>query len=132
MSLRSEKVSSQIKKVLTKPIDEISKEFNAGLITVTTVRLTEDLQTAKVYISILGEKISPSKLLAAIEDRKGKLRHYIGKNIRLRYTPDLKFFLDDTLDKMAHIQKLIDNVRKNTKNISVNMDDYDEKSFPKD
>ncbi|ROL62099.1 30S ribosome-binding factor RbfA [Bacteroidetes/Chlorobi group bacterium ChocPot_Mid] len=132
MSIRAEKVSSLIKRVLAKPIDLLASEHNAGLVTVTSVRLTEDLQTAKVYISIFGDKISPGKFLAILEDKKGSLRTQLGKEIRLRYTPDLKFFLDDTLDKIEHIQELINSIGNNKKEIFVNPDDYDPKSLPKD
>lgn len=132
MSIRAEKVSSLIKRVLAKPIDSLASEHHAGLVTVTSVRLTEDLQTAKVYVSIFGDKISPGKFLAILEDKKGSLRTHLGKEIRLRYTPDLKFFLDDTLDKIEHIQELINSIGNNKKEIFVNPDDYDPKSLPKD
>ena len=131
MSIRAEKVGSEMKRVLTRPIDELAKEHKAGLVTVTSVRLSEDLQLAKVYISIFGDKISPGKFLAILEDKKGSLRTQVGRNIRLRYTPDLKFFLDDTLDKMEHIQELLDSVKKDSKEVVVNTDDYDQKSLSK-
>jgi len=132
MSIRAEKVSSLLKRVLAKPIDEIASEHKAGLVTVTSVRLSEDLQIAKIYISVFGDKISPGKFLAILEDKKGSLRTHVGRNIRLRYTPDLKFFLDDTLDKMDHIQELLDSVKSNAKEIKVNPNDYDPKSLPKE
>jgi len=132
MSIRAEKVSSVMKRVLAEPINAIASEYKAGLVTITSVRLSEDLQIAKIFISIFGDKISPGKFLAILEDKKGSLRTQVGREIRLRYTPDLRFFLDDTLDKMDKIQELLDSVKQNKKEVVVNPDDYDPKSFPKD
>ena len=111
MSFRVEKVASEIKKILAQPIADIAKGLNAGLVTLTSVRVSKDLQQAKVYISIFNKNSSPGFLIEKLEKQKGELRHIIGKELRLRFTPDLKFFLDDTLDQMEHIQTLIDSVK---------------------
>jgi ribosome-binding factor A len=111
MSFRVEKVASEIKKMLAQPIAEIARGLNAGLVTLTSVRVSKDLQQAKVYISIFNKKSSPGLLIDELERRKGELRHLIGKDLRLRFTPDLKFFLDDTLEQMEKIQTLIDSVK---------------------
>lgn len=129
MSIRAEKVSSEIKKVLAQPINNFAKEHNAGLVTITSVRISPDLQNAKVYVSILGDNISHAKFITILEDKKGYFRTIIGKNLRLRYTPDIKFFLDDTLEEMEHIQKLINDVRKDAKEVKINPEDYNESVF---
>jgi len=131
MSTRTEKVSSTIKKILVTPINQLANEYKAGLVTVTAVKVSADLQFAKVYISIFGSKISDGKFLAILEDNKGQIRSYLGKNIRLKHIPDLKFFLDNTLDEIDHIKKLIDEVSKTSVNVKFNPDDYDESIFEK-
>ena len=90
------------------PVSNLANEFEAGLVTITTVKVTDDLQIAKVYLSIYNSKISNEKFLKILDDKKGYLRSYVGSNLKLRYTPELRFFIDDTLDKMEHIQKLLD------------------------
>ncbi|MCK5741531.1 MAG: 30S ribosome-binding factor RbfA [Chlorobi bacterium] len=130
MSIRTEKVAGLIKEIIAEPINEKAREFSAGLVTVTSVRMTPDLHLAKVYISIFGSKKAPEAFLEYLEKRKGQLRHYLGQNIRLRYTPAFQFFLDDTLDQMDHIQKLVDDSRVGQKDVKVNYDDYDESAFP--
>ncbi|MCK5742368.1 MAG: ribosome-binding factor A, partial [Chlorobi bacterium] len=52
MSIRTEKVAGLIKEIIAEPINEKAREFSAGLVTVTSVRMTPDLHLAKVYISI--------------------------------------------------------------------------------
>ncbi len=112
MSIRAQKVSSLIKQVLAQPITELAHEYSAGLATVTTVRMTEDLQHAKVYVSVYGGKMKPAEFLTVLEKHNGQIRSYVGSNVRLRFTPEIRFFLDDTLDQMEHIQNLIDKARK--------------------
>lgn len=111
MSIRTDKVSSLIKRVLAKPITDLANEHKAGLVTVTAVRTSPDLKIAKVYLSIYGNKIAPGSFLDILESEKGKIRHEMAKEVRLRFTPDLKFFLDDTLDQIEHIQRLLDSVK---------------------
>ena len=107
MSIRTEKVASVVKRTLTKPISELAQSHSCGLVTITSVRMSKDLQIAKVYMSIFGGKISPGEFIELLERNSGSLRHYIGSNLRLRFTPELKFFLDDTLDQMEHIQNIL-------------------------
>lgn len=114
MSIRIEKVQSEIKKILAQPINEIALEnFRGKLITVTSVVVSKDLSVAKVYLSVFGGKEPPLEVITFIEDKASQLRGYLGRNIRLRITPELKFFLDDTLDQIEHFQDLIKKANSN-------------------
>ncbi len=110
MSVRIERVASVIKRCLAGPVTDIAREISAGMVTLTSVRVSADLQNAKVYISVFGGKVPPAALISALDRKKGELRHIVGREVRLRLTPDLKFFIDDTLDQMERIQKLLDSV----------------------
>lgn len=110
MSIRTEKVASVIKRSLVNPISDIAREHRAGLVTITSVRLSDDLHIAKVYLSIYGGQTGPGEFITRLENEKGMLRRIVGSQVRLRLTPDLKFFLDDTLEQMQHIQNLLDTV----------------------
>lgn len=125
MSIRAEKVGSTIKRYLAQPINEIANEKSAGLATVTTVRMTPDLQIARVFVSIYGKGSSPGDFIQELENRKGELRKIIGKNLKLRRTPDLQFLLDDTLDQIEHIQDLLDSAKTGDNNHDDNESDKD-------
>jgi ribosome-binding factor A len=112
MSIRTEKVASVIKKALAKPIADMAFKANAGLATLTSVKVTNDLQIAKLYISVYGGKITPLEFIDFLELRSGELRSVIASNVRLRYVPEIRIFLDDTLDQIDRIQKLLDSVDK--------------------
>ncbi len=112
MSIRADKVSSVIKKSLSRPISEIAEEKNAGLVTITSVRLSRDLSVAKIYVSIYGGKTTPAAFINVLEAKAGYIRSILGRSIRTRKTPEIRFFLDDTLDQMDKIQDLLDSVKK--------------------
>lgn len=63
MSIRTEKVAAVITDLLSEPLRKIASEIHAGLITVTSVKMSPDLQIAKVYISAIGGKKGLQKFL---------------------------------------------------------------------
>jgi ribosome-binding factor A len=130
MSVRSEKVASVIKRAIVTPLSDLASEHSAGLVSVTSVKLSPDLQVAKIYVSLYGGKISPGKFIDIIEDNKGHFRTYISSKIRLKFAPELRFFLDDTLEQMEHIKSLLDSVPKVSSKNKFDISDYDEKHFP--
>lgn len=111
MSIRAEKVGSTIKKELAEPISRLGTELLKGLITLTSVRMSPDLQIAKLYISVFGKSVSVGEAIETLENNASFLKQIIAKKLRLRYVPELKFYLDDTLDKMEHIQDLLDSIQ---------------------
>ncbi len=112
MSLRAEKVASVIKRALSMPVSELARENSAGIATVTAVRCSPDLTLAKIYISVFGNNFPPARFITLLENHKYELRKLVGRSVRLRQTPDIRFFLDDTLDQIEHIQKIIDKAKK--------------------
>jgi ribosome-binding factor A len=112
MSIRTEKVGSVIKRALVNPVQTLAKEHNAGLASVTTVKLTKDLSIAKIYVSVYGGKTTPMSFIEILEKKKGELRYKVAAEVTLRFVPELRFYIDDTLDQMEHIQSLIDTANK--------------------
>lgn len=112
MSIRSEKVAGVIQKALYEPVRELAHEHHAGLVTITSVRMSGDLHIAKVYFSLYSGKLSPSEFIDILDKKQGYLRSLIGRQLKLRYTPELKFFVDDTLEQMDYIRRLMDKVKE--------------------
>ncbi len=81
----------------------------APLVTVTEVKMTPDFSIAKVYFSIFNivDKQSP---ILEMEANYARLRYALGKRIKssVRRIPELKFYLDDTLDEMYRVESLFD------------------------
>lgn len=108
--MRAEKVANQIKRILAAPISEIAREFTKGLVTLTSVRVSSDLKYASLYISVYGGEKSPLNIVNKIDAKKSELRYILGKEIRLRAVPELRIFMDDTLDEIDRIQSLLDSI----------------------
>ncbi len=112
MSIRTERVAGEIQKALAGPLRTIAEELSAGFISVTEIRLSADLQLARVYLSVFGGRRSPAEVLDHLEEHEmGRLRHQLAKSVRLRYTPQLKFYIDDSLDRAQRIEAILDRVR---------------------
>jgi ribosome-binding factor A len=112
MGIRAERVASEIQKVLSEPISEFARQNNAGLATITSVRMSPDLQYANVYLSVYGGKISPQTFMNLLEDEASTFRQIVGANVRLRLVPKLRFFYDDTFERVARIEQLLASEKK--------------------
>ena len=113
MSIRTEKVASVIMDALSEPLRKIASEIRAGLITVTSVKMSPDLQIAKVYVSAIGGKASIADVLQAIDAEKHIIRKHVASAVQLRFAPELRFFRDETMDAMEQIQQLVEQTKKN-------------------
>jgi ribosome-binding factor A len=112
MSIRTERVAGVIRKELG---DFLSRGIDAsgyGLITVTDVFMTADLRLAKIYLSFYGTDKNDKECLDFVNDNAREIRMHIGKVIRLKFTPELRFFYDETLDKVQRIEELLNQARK--------------------
>lgn len=113
MSIRTEKVSSLIKEEMSQILlREIAIDTDVFL-TVTDIIMTPDLKIAKVYLSIFDSDEKKNATINELTRRKGEIRHMLGSRVRLKYTPDLQFFLDDTLDRVDSLERIFKKIRNN-------------------
>ena len=77
-----------------------------GMVTITHVDTTTDLRYAKVFISIL-DKSDEQQVMRGLKSAAGWLRRELGHRLQLRYTPELSFVLDESIDKGAHILAML-------------------------
>lgn len=107
MSMRANRVGEQMKKELGDIISRKLKDPRIGFLTVTDVRVSGDLQIAKVYISVLGGEKKKEEALKGLEKAKGFIRSEISDRIRLRKTPELEFEFDESIEYGNRIETLI-------------------------
>lgn len=79
-------------------------------ITIAEVRVTPDMSIATVFVMPLGGE-HREEAIAALARNKGQIRHRIGKEITLRHTPDLRFMIDETFDRMDETRRLLSEPR---------------------
>jgi ribosome-binding factor A len=83
-----------------------------GFLTITNVKMSPDLKIAKVYISVF-EKEKRESSLEKVRSAAGFIRSELASRIRIKFTPELKFFIDDTLDYVEKIEGLLKEIHKN-------------------
>lgn len=112
MSIRTERVAEEIKHRMNSAMSRDIMDLNAGLITVSKVIMSPDLKLAKIYVSFLGNKEPVEVLIERINDRKKHIRFLLGKQLSLKYVPEIIFYYDDTMDYADKINKLLNEVKK--------------------
>jgi ribosome-binding factor A len=87
------------------------KNDRIGFVTITEVKMTPDLQIARVYYTAYGSEQEKTQTASALEESAPKIRSHLGKVLRMKYTPRLEFFYDVGLEHSFKIQKLLNTVR---------------------
>ena len=108
-SNRIGRINEEIQRELSALIPAVKDPRASGMISVTAVETTPDLRYAKAYISVL-DKENGERVLKGLRSASGWLRRELGSALKLRYTPELVFQLDDSIDKGAHILELLRSV----------------------
>lgn len=104
---RVERVSELVKQ----QIGEIVQQLNlpdCGFVTVTSAVISPDLREGRVYVSVIGKPDQQQRALAALEQAHSHIQHELSTRIVLKYTPRLKFLLDETEVRAQRIEHLLD------------------------
>lgn len=105
---RSARVASQMQKELAIILQQGIKDPRIGFITVNEVELSKDLTTAKVYITALGSDEQGQKdNIGWLNDAAPFIRSEMGKRMRLRSVPYIKFYYDDSFEKGMRVSELL-------------------------
>lgn len=113
MSIRTSRVAQLIKEEISLVLSRTIDTEGYGLLTVTDVAVTPDLRIAKVYVSHYQSGKSNEQVLTFLEDNAKEIRMAVGKAVRLKFTPELRFYIDETLDKVERLEELIRNIHEN-------------------
>ncbi|MDY6825789.1 MAG: 30S ribosome-binding factor RbfA [Bacillota bacterium] len=110
---RMRRVAEQIKKDVSQIISSQLKDPRvAGITSVTEVELSKDLRYASIYVSIFGNETEREEMLQTLIRATGYIRSEIGRLIRLRYTPEINFYLDNSMEYGAHIDRVIKSLKE--------------------
>lgn len=104
---RMDKVNEELRKEISLVIDQKLKNPNiTGIISVTKVKTSSDLRYARVYISLINSK-SKKNTLEGIKNASGFIRTEIAKSVNLRYTPELTFEIDESMEYSSKIENIL-------------------------
>ena len=115
MSDRALRVAESVRRELTELVREVRdpRVQGATLLTVTHVRVSDDLGVARVQISVIGD--DPKGVIAGLERARGFLQREIGKRMHAKKIPELRFVLDDTQEKAGKVEELLREIHEQEK-----------------
>ena len=109
---RTDRIASEIMREVERIIrEDVSDPRTQCMFSITHVDVTRDLRYAKVYVSVYEEE-KREPMMKALKSAAGFIRHNVGRQVQLRYTPELLFELDTTIEYGVHIASLLNEVRK--------------------
>lgn len=115
---RTRRVGEQIQRDLAELIRSEIRDPRLGMVTVNHVDVSRDMGHARVYITVLGEQESREISLSILNKMAGYLRGQIGRRMKIRMIPELKFLYDESIDRGARIDSLLKSAKP-----SINTDD---------
>ena len=109
---RADRVADLIKMEIAEILRREAHDPRIANITVTDVKLTDDLRSARIYVVELGKDRMSDEVGQGLAKAKGFLKRELGKRLQLRYVPELSFFYDPSFEYGSKIEKLLKEIRK--------------------
>ena len=110
MKYRKDRLEELIRRIVSEIIMRELKDPRIGFITVTGVELSKDYAEAKIGVSILGSPTDVRKSMEGIRSSSGYVQKLLGKELKIRNTPRVYFFLDKTVEEAVDMVARIDNL----------------------
>jgi len=110
-SHRVSRLNEQLRREITDIVRQVLRDPRIGQVTVTDVRITADLDFARVYITTMDDASHTEETLAGLRAAAPFIRGELGRRLRIRHTPELRFQLDEALAYARRIESLLAQVR---------------------
>ena len=111
MSQRAQRVAETIHKEISSLLIKGLKDPRIGFVTITGVDVTADLRHAKVFYTLMGSQNGREECQAGLDSSASYIRQQLGRVLRMRYIPEIRFDYDTSVDYGQHIEKLLSDVR---------------------
>lgn len=126
-SIKNTRINGEVQKELSRIISrEIKDPRIHAMTSVTQVMVTPDLKECKAYISVLGDEQAKQDTLAGLKSASGYIRKELARSINLRNTPEISFFMDESIEYAINMSKKIDDVLGRNKDAQEYKEDSDE------
>jgi ribosome-binding factor A len=107
---RMERVSELVKRAVSEVVQELNLT-NCGFVTITAAEVSPDLKDGRIFMSVIGSAEQKQHAVDTLERKHGHIQHEMARRIVLKYTPRLKFVLDETESRASHIEHLLDELK---------------------
>jgi len=121
------RLNSLLTEVISETIQREVKDPRVGaFVSVARVEISPDLHHARVYISVIGSDVEKKKSVEALNAGAGFIAVTSSKKVRLRHFPSLRFILDDSVDKLMHVEELLRQVRPHGDSVAMEAEGSDQ------
>jgi len=107
---RKERVSDLIQEEVARLLQTSMHDARLKFVTVTAVSMTSDLRHACIHVSTLAEGEARQETMRALESARGFIRKRLASSLRLRFTPDIAFEFDTSIERGARIEQLLEEI----------------------
>ncbi|HJV34638.1 ribosome-binding factor A [Geomonas sp.] len=107
MVKRSDKVGEEIHKIISELLIKGLKDPRIGFVTITGVKMTPDVRMATVYFTVHGGDEQRQNSAAGLNSARGFIRKEIGQALKMRFTPEIQFKYDTSLEYGQHIESIL-------------------------
>jgi ribosome-binding factor A len=107
MFKRSEKVAEAVHELVSELLVKGLKDPRIGFVTITAVKVTDDLHLAKVYFTVIGSDEEKKATRAGLNSSRGFIRKEMGKKFRMKYVPDVEFLYDESVEYGHRIETIL-------------------------
>ncbi len=108
---RTQRVKQLLKEEISRLLQREVKDVRIGMVTVTDVEVSPDLMQATVYVQLPGDDARKAEALKGLASAAGFIRSRLGRELRIRRSPELRFLIDRTQERAARIHELLADVQ---------------------
>ena len=105
---RSQRIQELLLKEISKLLQGGLKDPRIGFATLTRVEVSDNLKHAKIFVSVMGSEKERTDTLNALKNAKGFIRNALGKNLYLKYLPELQFKKDENAEHVEKITRILE------------------------
>ena len=109
---RINKVNQAVKREVSDILHREMQDPRLEFVTVTAAEVSRDLQHAKIFFSVLGDEARMREAQIALNSACGHVRKLVGQRVRMRYTPEIEFILDKSIEYGIRIEKTIERIKR--------------------
>ncbi len=111
---RYDRVSSELRKIVSEIIEMRVKDIKLRGVVVTDLVLSKDLRYAKVFVSSINQDVNKKTVLKSLDNAKGYIKNIVSDKIRLRYMPEFTFLYDDSANYGFKIDNLLKEIKSDS------------------
>jgi ribosome-binding factor A len=112
MYKRSEKVGEAIHEIVSGLLVKGLKDPRIGFVTITAVKVTDDLRAAKIFFSVIGSEEERRATEKGLNSAARYIRNEVGKNLSMRHIPEIIFRYDETIESGDRIERLLKQIHE--------------------